>query len=262
MIRRLLILLSLPVLASCSHMSAPTPPAGQFLARSLPFEGHTFPYQVFVPAQRDAAGTPIVLFLHGSGERGGDGRRQLQVGVGPWLRQNPGTFPALVVFPQAPDGEEWQGRNARMALATLDAASAEFHGDPHRTYLTGMSMGGYGTWELALMQPQRFAALVPVCAAILAPRAERPSLVVEQVAGEADPYGAVVSRLRTVPIWMFHGAKDDVVPPDDARRLYQAALALHADLRYTEYPGANHNAWDPTYRNPAMWQWLFQQRRD
>jgi predicted peptidase len=267
---RLLLLLSITTLAGCSSLPTASPGDGHFVARSLQFEGRTFPYQVFVPAQRGATGTgtgtgtgtPIVLFLHGSGERGSDGRRQLSAGVGPWLKDNADSFPALVVLPQAPKHEEWLGRNARMALAALDAASLEFQGDPQRTYLTGMSMGGYGTWELALMQPQRFAALVPVCAAIKAPPGERPTLLVDQLASEADPYRAVITRLHNVPIWMFHGADDDVVPPDDARRLEQVALAENANVRYTEYPDTNHNAWDPTYQNPAMWQWLWQQHRD
>ncbi|WP_305804646.1 phospholipase [Stenotrophomonas sp. YIM B06876] len=259
---RLRILLSISILGvGCA--SAPVPPAagGHFVARSLQVEGHTFAYQVFVPAQRGPAATPIVLFLHGSGERGNDNRRQLEAGLGPWLKHQAASFPALVVLPQAPQDTEWLGRSARMALATLDAASAEFHGDPHRTYLTGMSMGGYGTWELALMQPYRFAALVPVCGAIHAPPDEQPGLLVDQLAGEADPYTALATRLRTVPVWMFHGAEDDLVPPDNDRRIYRAGLKQHANIRYTEYPGTNHNAWDPTYRNPAMWQWLFQHRR-
>lgn len=264
MIRLLILLSMLLTFTGCTQMAAkaPTKNHGHFEPRSLQFEDRLFRYQVFVPARLDPAGTPLVLFLHGSGERGDDGHRQLLAGLGPWLKKNADTFPALVVLPQAPEDEEWLGRNARMALATLDAASREFNADPHRTYLTGLSMGGYGTWELALMQPQRFAALVPVCAAIKAPRDERPGLLVDQVAGEADPYTAVVTRLREVPIWMFHGAKDDLVSPEDARLLEQAALRVGANLRYTELPNVNHNAWDPTYRDPEMWAWLFQQRRD
>lgn len=258
---RVLMLLSIMTLAGCNTLPDNSDSEGHFMARTLQFEGQTFKYQVFVPARRDPAGDPIVLFLHGSGERGSDGSKQLDAGVGPWLKENADSFPALVVFPQAPQHQEWLGRNARMALAALDAASHEFQGDPDRTYLTGMSMGGYGTWELALMQPQRFTALVPVCAAIRAPRNERASLVVDQVASEADPYAAVITRLRDVPIWMFHGADDDVVPPDDSRRLAQVALVQKANLRYTEYPDTHHNAWDPTYQNPAMWAWMWQQRR-
>ena len=200
---------------------------------------------------------PVVLFLHGSGERGSDGQAQTTAGLGNWLRANADRFPALVVFPQAPDDEEWMGDNARMALATLDAASAEFGGDPARTYATGMSMGGYGTWEVALAAPDRFAALVPVCGGVRPPRAERPTLQVTAVAGEADPYTALATRLKHVPAWLFHGARDELVPAEEDRKLHRAAQAVGADFRYTEYPDGTHNAWDATYADAAMWDWLF-----
>lgn len=262
MIRLLALLVLMPLFAGCAAMPPPPPAAsGHFVARTLEIENRTFRYQVFVPARHAPQGTPIVLFLHGSGERGSDGERPLLAGLGPWLRANADTFPALAVFPQVPENEEWLGRNARMAVAALDAASREFGADPRRTYLTGMSMGGYGTWEVALMHPHRFAALVPICGGLSIPRPERPTLRVDQVTGEADPHAAVVARLHDVPTWIFHGARDDIVPPDDDRRLHRAALAAGADFRYTEYPDVGHNAWDPAYRDPAMWQWLFQQRR-
>lgn len=250
------------VLAGCA--SIPDASRGHFVARAVKLDGRTAHYQVFVPrtAAEDAGPLPVVLFLHGSGERGRDGRRQTKAGLGPYLRQQAATFPALVVLPQAPDGEEWSGQNNRMALAALDATIAEFGADPRRQYLTGMSMGGYGSWNIALDHPTRFAAIVPVCGAVLAPRAVRPTLFVEHVAHEADPYAAMAQRLRSVPIWMFHGALDDVVPPDDDRRLHAAFQQAGAkDVRYTEYPDGNHNAWDATYADPSMWAWLFNQKR-
>jgi len=229
-------------------VSGDAPASGKLVARQLEFEGRQFRYQVFVPA---AAATPpgarpLVLFLHGSGERGDDGLKPTLAGIGPWLGQNPDTFPALVVFPQVPEGEEWRGRNARMALAVLDAASAEFNADPRRIYLTGISMGGYGSWELALTRPDQFAALVPICGALRAPRADRPGLMVDQVADAEDPYQATVARLRHVPTWIFHGALDALVPTTDDRAIAAASRKNGVDWRYTEYPDVQHNAWDPT----------------
>lgn len=254
------LMLMSPLLTACQPRSTP-PAAGQIVSRTLEHEGRTQRYAVFVPAAaRQGRPLPVVLFLHGSGERGDDGHAQTTAGLGPWLRRDAARFPALVVMPQVPDGEEWTGANARMALAALDAASAEFGGDPARTYLTGMSMGGYGTWELALMAPARFAALVPVCAGVLAPRAVRPTLYVTAVADAADPHAELVARLRHVPVWMFHGARDEVVRPDDARRVHQVSQQIGADFRYTEYPDGTHNAWDATYADTAMWDWLFAQR--
>lgn len=263
--RILIALCLLVVLPGCSNLTSAatnTADKGQFVARQLEFEGQQFRYQVFVPAAAAATrARPLVLFLHGSGERGNDGLKPTLAGVGPWLTQNMDSFPALVVFPQVPEGEEWRGRNARMALAVLDAASAEFAADPQRIYLTGISMGGYGSWELALTRPTQFAALVPICGALRAPRADRPGLVVDQVADAADPYQSAVSRLRDVPTWIFHGALDELVPTTDDRAIAVASQRLGAGFRYTEYPDVFHNAWDPTYRNPAMWEWMFAQQR-
>lgn len=244
--------------------TTPDPAAGRFESRSVTVDGHVSRYQVFVPADavRAAGPLPVVLFLHGSGERGRDGMKQTKAGIGPYLREHASTFPALVVLPQVPNRQEWDGLNNRVALAALDATLAEFPADPSRQYLTGMSMGGYGSWNIALSAPDRFAAIVPVCGAVIAPREERQTLFVAAVANEADPYAALAQRLKNVPVWMFHGAKDDVVLPDDDRKLHAAFKAVGAaDARYTEYPDGNHNAWDATYADTAMWTWLLAQKR-
>lgn len=248
--------------AGCA--STPDASGGRFVGRAVELDGQTAYYQVFVPrtAAASRGDLPVVLFLHGSGERGRDGRRQTQAGLGPYLRQHASTFPALVVLPQTPDGQEWSGDNNRIALAALDDAIAEFGADPRRQYLTGMSMGGYGSWNIALAEPTRFAALVPVCGAVLPPRQSRLDLQVDAVAGQTNPYTAIAQRLRNVPIWMFHGGLDDLVPPDDDRKLHAAFQQVGAkDVRYTEYPEGNHNAWDATYADAAMWAWLWAQRR-
>ena len=261
-LHRLALLLLMAAIAGCA--STPDASHGRFVARSVELDGVRMPYQVFVPAAsaRGPGAPPVVLFLHGSGERGSDGVRQTEAGLGPYLRAHAGDFPALAVLPQAGEGEEWSGRSNRLAVAALDAAMREFGADPRRQYLTGMSMGGYGSWNIALAEPARFAAIVPVCGAVRAPRSERQGLRVEAVAQEADPYTAMALRLKETPVWIFHGARDDVVPPDDDRRLYAAFQAAGArDARYTEYPQGNHNAWDATYADPAMWRWLFAQER-
>nr|WP_242111236.1 PHB depolymerase family esterase [Luteimonas aquatica] len=235
---------------------------GRFLVREVTVNGATRRYQVFVPSRRaGGAQPPVILFLHGSGERGDDGLRQTQSGLGPYVRAHADAFPAIVVFPQVPEDEEWYGGSAAVALAALDAASVEFGGDRDRTYLTGLSMGGYGTWELALRAPGRFAALVPICGGITRVHDAR-ALFVTQVADDPDPFATVAGRLRQIPVWIFHGGADDVVPPEDDRKLIAAFRAARArDARHTELPGVGHNAWDPAYATPALWDWLFAQRR-
>lgn len=249
------------VLAGCSTMSNESA-SGVFVERSVTVDGAAYRYQVFVPARNARRGAaPTILFLHGTGERGSDGDKPTRVGLGPYIRAHAESFPAIAVFPQAPDGRDWNGVAAEIAFAALDAATEEFDGDRDRSYLTGLSMGGYGTWELALMQPQRFAALAPVCGGLTAPRAER-NLVVTPLQGEADPPTALAQRLKHLPVWIFHGAKDDVVPPRESREISIALKAIGADVRYTEFPEANHNSWDPAYSHtPELWPWLFAQRR-
>ncbi|MFL6592477.1 MAG: phospholipase [Luteimonas sp.] len=257
----LLALATLPLLDGACSTPPIGPDEGHFVRRTLVFEGTPHPYQVFVPTRASGGRhPPVILFLHGTGERGSDGDKPVQVGLGPHVRAHAADFPAIVVFPQAPDDQDWNGAAARLAFATLDAATGEFRGDRDRTYLTGLSMGGYGTWELALAQPRRFAALVPICGALLAPSDER-SLFVTPLAGEADPYAALARKLHGVPAWIFHGAKDDLVPVHDDRLTYVALQVAGADVHYTEFPDANHNAWDRAYALPALWTWLFAQRR-
>jgi predicted peptidase len=253
------VLLMATMLAACTS-TPQRAERGAFVEREITLDGRRHRYQVFVPAREAATGkVPVVLFLHGSGERGDDNQSQLRVGLGPHVRAHAADFPALVVFPQAPAGSEWN-QVVDVVFAQLDAATREFGGDPDRTYLTGLSMGGYGVWELAQRQGYRFAALVPVCGGLVHPG--RPSMAVTGLADEADPYQAVAQRLRDRPVWIFHGARDESVPVEYSRQLhaaFQAAGAPHA--RYTEFPDAGHNSWDPAYATPELWTWLFTQRQ-
>lgn len=259
MIRILLLCLSLAACAPGITRSGDEA-EGRFVERSLTAGGKVHRYQVFVPARRGSAASPVIMFLHGSGERGSDNQAQVHVGIGEYVRRHMADFPAIVVFPQAPENTEWN-QNADVVFAQLDAATREFGGDARRTYLTGLSMGGFGTWDFALRAPTRFAALVPICGGLVAPG--RPSMNVAGVAGDADPYAGAARKLKDVPAWIFHGAKDDLVPPEYSRRMHAALQASGAkDVRYTEFPEANHNSWDPAYLDtPELWTWLFAQRR-
>lgn len=231
-----------------------------FALRSVSVGGREYPYQVYVPRPAPAAGLPVVCFLHGSGERGADGVAQTTVGLGESIRERPHALPALVVFPQAPEGSIWAGGPARAAMAALDAAAAEFAGDPRRVYLTGMSMGGFGTWQLATEHPKRFAALVPVCAGVRA-QPGNPEVRVRGIPPAADPYLHVARRVGATPVWMFHGADDPVVPPHESRRMEEALRRAGGDVRYTEYPGVRHSSWKQAYAEPGLWKWLLAQRR-
>lgn len=231
-----------------------------FEARSVTVDGRTYAYQVFVPRdwspQRD---WPVVLFLHGSGERGSDNQAQLKQGLPPWLKEHGQDFPAVVVAPQAPDDTVWDGAQERAALAALEASVQAFHGDRSRLYLTGLSMGGYGAWQFAADHPRLFAAAAVICGGVRAP-SDMPELAVHGAPADGDPFAWVASKVAPMPVWIFHGAADDVVSPDDSRAMYGALQKTSSEVRFTLFPGVNHGSWVPAYASPALWPWMFSHR--
>lgn len=232
-------------------------PEHGFHARTVAVGGETFRYQVHVPpGWTPDREWPTVLFLHGAGEAGSDGVRQIGVGLGPAIRRHPDRFRAVAVFPQARPGEPWYGRMAAQALAALDQALDELHGDPRRVLLTGVSMGGYGTWRLALDDPHRFAALVPVCGGL---GARRQPLAGQREAAP-DPHLTAARRLRHVPVWIFHGEDDPIIPVSESRAMADALQRAGGVVRYTEYPGVQHDSWDRAYAEPDLMPWMLSRR--
>lgn len=233
-----------------------------FLDRAVTVAGVTYRYQVYVPAEFSTKKSwPVVLFLHGSGERGDDGLIQTEVGIGHAIRVKSSRFPFIVVMPQCRENKIWGSPDMEaQALAALDASIREFHGDRNRVYLTGLSMGGYGVWDIASTHPGRFAALIPICSGIRS-IADMPELFVS-AAGDAkitDPYAEVARRLANTPVWMFHGDADQSVPVAEARHMAEALTAVKAKFKYTEYPGVGHNSWDNAYAEPDLFPWMLAQ---
>lgn len=188
------------------------------------------------PQAPPAAGWPLVLFLHGSGERGQDLERVRLHGLPRELDQGR-ELPAFVLAPQCPEGSGW---DTGALAALLDRVEAEFPTDPQRVLLTGLSMGGYGSWALALAQPERFAALVPVC-------------------GGGDP--ARAAEIGHIPQWVFHGALDEVVPPARSGEMVEALRACGAEVRFTLYPELGHTCWDRAYGEEELYSWLLERVR-
>ncbi len=234
-----------------------------FLERTVRVGAASHPYKVYVPPGYDPARRwPVVLFLHGAGEAGTDGVRHTEVGLGRALRDHPGGCPAVVVCPQGPRGDVGGGERARIALAALDATIGEFHGDPGRVSLAGLSLGAYGAWVLAAEDPSRWAGIVSVAGGIVPPpymRARLPELPPALAAG--DPYAATARRVKGIPAWLFHGEDDATVPVTESRKLVAALKAAGASPRYTEYAGAPHNVWDRAFADPALAEWLTARRR-
>jgi predicted peptidase len=234
-----------------------------FLERSVRIGDVSHAYKVYVPPGFDARRTwPVILFLHGGGERGVDGVQQTEVGLGRVLRANPERFPALVVFPQAPPGQVWLGDLARMATIALEQTIAQFRGDPDRIYLAGLSMGAYGSWVLAFENPERYAAIVSVAGGIVPPAGRRARLSQLPPTLQADdPYAATAVRVKSIPAWLFHGADDPTVPVTESRQIVAALKQAGASPRYSEYEGVAHNSWDRAFAEPELPKWLLAQRR-
>ena len=235
-----------------------------FLDRSVTIGGGEYRYQVYVPRGFTRKQKwPLIVALHGGGEYGSDGMRHTNVGLAPAVRRNPERFPAIVIFPQAKaDGRPgWQRDGGEAAMAATEQAIKEFSVDPKRVVLTGYSAGGNGTWSLASRYPEKFAAIAPVCAFVSQFTGRASAIDYPALAVGDDPYTDVARKVAKVPVWMFHGAKDDVVLPDESRKMFDALKKLGAAVRYTELPNANHNAWDPAYNNEELIKWMLSQRR-
>ena len=181
---------------------------------------------------------PLMLFLHGAGERGHDLALVKKHGP-PKLIDEGKTFPFIVVSPQCPSGSWWSAKPLELT-ALLDEVSAKYKVDADRIYLTGLSMGGFGTWTLAAYTPQRFAAIVPIC-------------------GGGEPL--MTRMLGNVPSWVFHGAKDPVVPLKRSEDMVEALKRVNRNVQFTVYPEALHDSWTETYDNPELYKWLLQQKR-
>lgn len=181
---------------------------------------------------------PLILFLHGAGERGGDLELVKKHGI-PRIVEQKEDFPFIAVSPQCPRWSWWTAETEALD-ALLDEIVSRYAVDTDRVYLTGLSMGGYGTWHLATAYPERFAAIAPIC-------------------GGGDPEKACV--LKDIPVWVFHGAEDKTVPPEQSRRMVKALENCEADVRFTIYPEAGHDSWTETYNNPELYEWFLKHKR-
>lgn len=211
-------------------------------------------YRLLVPLDYDSTHAyPLVLLLHGAGEKGDDNVSQIRHGMNDFASDaNRHAHPCFVVAPQCPKGVSWARlKDDRLEpgaeptepmlriIELLDTLPNEFSIDRRRIYVTGLSMGGYGAWYLAQRFPERFAAIVPIC-------------------GGGDDRQA--ARLVRIPIWVFHGGADSGNTPEMSREMVKAIRAAGGNPLYTEYPGVEHNCWTQTYANPLLYTWMFNQR--
>ncbi|MFM7319870.1 MAG: dienelactone hydrolase family protein [Isosphaeraceae bacterium] len=206
-------------------------------------DGKVLPYRIMLPEgykADDKTEYPLVLFLHGAGERGNDNAKQLVHGAGEFAKPaNRQKYPAIVVAPQCPSGSFWT-REDKNLMGLLDSVRKDYRIDARRIYVTGLSMGGFGTWSLIAATPTLFAAAAPICGG-----------------GSTESAGKLVN----LPIWVFHGDADTVVKPDLSRNMVKAIEKAGGKPKYTEYAGVGHDSWTATYANPDFIAWLFSQKK-
>lgn len=205
-------------------------------------DGAKVPYVVFVPHDYDGTKEyPVILFLHGAGETKGRGGEPVKVGIGPAIKKREKEFGFITVIPQSQKGG-WQAATAegKRALAILDEVTKSYKTDAKRVYLTGLSMGGFGTWSIAAAHPDRWAAIAPVC-------------------GGGNVKDA--AKIKDIPTWVFHGDKDTAVKVELSQKMVEALKAAGGSPKYTEYPGVGHNSWDAAYAEKEFFPWLAAQKR-
>lgn len=226
-----------------AYGATPAPKAGQH--PQPPAEDGGYAYQLYLPpgvaeARGDGERWPLLIFLHGSGERGSDIARVKAHGPPKVADRQGGGFPFILVSPLLPaEDEDW---DIAKLDAIVDRTMATLPVDRRRVYLTGLSRGGHATWRWAAAEPTRFAAIAAV-------------------AGRGDP--ATACALKDTPVWAFHGDRDDAVPPEGSFAMARAIRACGGRKgRLTIYPNLGHNAWDPAYDDPALYLWLLSHRRE
>lgn len=205
-------------------------------------DGSGHKYEVFIPhGYKGEKEYPVILFLHGSGETKGGKQLPVEVGIGPAIEKREKSFPFIVVIPQSVK-RTWKADSddAKRALAILDEVCKEYKTDTNRIYLTGLSMGGYGTWSLAVARPDKWAAIVPIC-------------------GGGDPKSA--EKIKDIPCWCFHGDADSAVPVDRSRDMIKALQAAGGKPKYNEYPDVGHNSWNKAYGTDELYTWLLEQKK-
>lgn len=227
-----------------------------FLNRSITMHGVTYRYQVYLPEDwrpDKRHPWPIILFLHGMGERGSEGMWQTEIGLPEAVRDHPERWPFIMVLPQCPQMYYWTDPPMMtMAMAALDKETEEFHADPQRTYLSGLSLGGYGAWELAKTYPKRWAAVAIASSGIFwsyAPQRWQQNATLPQ------EYARIIGK---TPIWLFHGSNDPVVNPRQSELMFSAFKANNGHIRLWIYQGLRHDSWTRAFNEPDLPRWLLE----
>lgn len=248
--------ISLMLAATAGAQNGATGPvATGYLSRTLKADGHEYKYVVYVPREygtKPETKWPIILFMHGSGECGEDGWKQVVQGIGSAMLWDSAKWPFVVIFPQKPDvNKQWEDYDAPV-MAMLAATEKEFSIDARRRYLTGLSQGGHGTWMFAENHPETWAAIAPICA------------YVTRKYDSAEPdasYAKLAQKIKGIPTWAFHGDADKSVPVGATKLILSELEKAHAPAKATYYPGVGHDSWTKAYRDENLGAWFLSHKR-
>lgn len=235
-------------LTAATNAAAQEPNAG-LQTRTVRVGGESYTYQVYVPAKlAGQRNLPVILFLHGIGQRGEGGFIPARGAAGAVARQYLEQIPAIALLPQCRKGRYWHDPEMeRMVLAAVEQTESEFSADAKRLYLAGVSMGGFGAWHMASQHPGTFAAIVSICGG--------------SPLRSGDRFTPIARKVGRTPAWVFHGSDDTVVPVSESRRMVEALRALEGNrVRYSEYKGVGHNVWMNALAEPELLPWLLEQR--
>ncbi len=208
----------------------------------------TMPYLLYLPDEYQAnTGRlwPFILFLHGSGERGHDVELVRLHGLPRQIDQQP-DFPCIILSPQCPLDVRWPDQSDNL-IALFDTVLKGLRVDQSRIYLTGLSMGGEGSWHFGSLHPERFAAVLPICG---------------RMPPQAEGFPEKVCALKDVPVWVFHGAKDDRAPVEHSMTMAKVLEDCGGDVQLTIFPDGDHFIWDQVYEDEATWKWLLSKRKE
>ena len=238
----------------------------KIVERTIRTDGETRSYYVYLPAVVNPdERLPVLLYLHGSGQDGDIW--DIAGNLGAELRMNPGLFPCIIVFPRCPGFNYWIGPVSRYAVAAMLESAGEFHGDTSRLLVSGVSIGGYGSYICAIENPGTFAAVAPICGGAVPPvqltlqQQRQLSPACRQVLDAQDPYAAMASLLGKTPVWLFHGSEDEMVPVSESRSMESALKTAGGNVRYTEFKDMGHDISRSVYGDRDFLAWLFSQRR-
>ena len=227
----------------------------EYIHKTMEIDGQKYKWTIIIPPSAVKGGAGI-LFLHGRGSGGQDGKHHLEVGLPKAIESDPQVWPFIIIAPQKNSAGDWDFHESAV-MKMLDEAIEEEYIDPDNIGITGLSQGGHGSLLFASLHPDRFSAVAPVCGyAHVAFDKEGNQTPFPSIPDYLSSTAEIAKKISDIPVWLFHGDEDSVVPAISSRIMNQKLESMDADVKYTEFPGVDHNSWDPAYAKKELGKWF------